>query len=116
MSGAEPNYELVRLRLKKARQLRRMSLRRAADDIGTSAATLSRIERGAGTPDMPTLGKLIAWLDIDRNAVFNAREPNPRSMPKQVEVLLRADKNLDARTAKTLAKIFDTAYREMTET
>jgi hypothetical protein len=28
-------------------------------------------------------------------------------------VLLRADEKLDPRTAKTLAKIFDTAYREM---
>ena len=29
--------------------------------------------------------------------------------------IARADKKLDPRTAKTLAKIFDTAYREMTE-
>jgi transcriptional regulator with XRE-family HTH domain len=90
-----------------------MSLRDVADEIDVSPSTLSRVERGA-PPDLTTLNKLVTWLDLDRNAVFHAKPQTPKPVPKQVEVLLRADKNLDPRTAKTLAKIFDTAYREMT--
>jgi len=37
------------------------SLREAAKEIGISAATLSRIERGA-TPDIETFGKIWAWM------------------------------------------------------
>lgn len=111
----DPNYELVRERLRRARKRRNLSLRDVADEIGgISPSTLSRIERGA-TPDLATVNQLVAWLGLDREAVFNARPANPRTTPRQVAVLLRADKKLDPRTAKTLAKIFDTAYREMTE-
>jgi transcriptional regulator with XRE-family HTH domain len=39
-------------------------LRRIADDIGISASTLSRIEKGAAI-DMVSFGKLIAWLFTD---------------------------------------------------
>jgi transcriptional regulator with XRE-family HTH domain len=112
---SEPNYELVRERLRRARTRKNLSLREVADEIGhISPSTLSRIERGA-TPDIATLNQLLVWLELDRDAVFNARPVNPKSTPRQVEVLLRADRKLDPRTAKTLAKIFDTAYREMTE-
>jgi transcriptional regulator with XRE-family HTH domain len=110
----EPNYELVRERMQRARKRRNLSLRDAAEEIGDiSPSTLSRIERGA-KPDLATLNLLLTWLGLDRDAVFNARPASPKSTPRRVEVLLRADKNLDPRTAKTLAKIFDTAYREMT--
>jgi transcriptional regulator with XRE-family HTH domain len=115
VADAEPNYELVRERLRRARARKNLSLREAAEEIGdVSPSTLSRIERGT-TPDIATLNRLLTWLDLERNAVFNARPSKPKSTPRQVEVLLRADKKLDPRTAKTLAKIFDTAYREMTE-
>lgn len=111
----EPDYELVRERLRRARKRRNLSLRDTADEIGeVSPSTLSRIERGA-TPDLTTVNRLIAWLGLERDAVFNAYPRNPKSTPRKVDVLLRADKNLDPRTAKTLSKIFDTAYREMTE-
>jgi transcriptional regulator with XRE-family HTH domain len=111
----EPNYDLVRERLRRARKRRNLSLREVADEIGEiSPSTLSRIERGA-TPDLGNLNMLVAWLKLDRDAVFNAKPPTAKTTPRQVEVLLRADKKLDPRTARTLAKIFDTAYREMTE-
>ena len=110
----QPNYELVRERLKKARLRKNVSLREVADEIDVSASTLSRIERGTGNPDLPTLTKLIGWLGLDRDAVLNSKPPKTNSTPAEVEVLLRADKNLDPRTAKTLASIFRTAYKEMT--
>jgi transcriptional regulator with XRE-family HTH domain len=109
----QPNYELLRERLRRARRQRGLSLREVADEIEVSASTLSRIEREAGTPDVPTMNRLIDWLELDRDAVFGAKRSPAKSTPEHVEVLLRADKNLDARTAKTLARIFRAAYREM---
>jgi transcriptional regulator with XRE-family HTH domain len=111
----EPDYELVRERLRRARKRKNLSLRDAAVEIGEiSPSTLSRIERGT-TPDLATVERLVSWLGLERNAVFHARPARVKSIPRQVDVLLRADKKLDPRTAKTLAKIFETAYREMTE-
>ena len=114
VADREPNYELIRKRLRLARRQCDLSLREVADEIDVSASTLSRLERGTGSPDLPTVNKLIVWLDVDRDAVFGVRaKSEERSTPASVEVLLRADKNLDPKTAKTLAKIFRTAYQEL---
>jgi transcriptional regulator with XRE-family HTH domain len=109
----EPNYELIRQRLRHARRQRGSSLREVAEEIDVSPSTLSRLERGTGTPDLPTVNKLISWLELDRDAVFGVRAKESKTTPASVEVLLRADKNLDPKTAKTLAKIFRTAYQEL---
>lgn len=114
MPEVEPNYELIRERLRRARRRSGMSLRDVANAIKVSASTLSRLERDAGDPDLATVNKLIVWLELDRDAVFGVRtRKEERSTPASVEVLLRADKNLDPQTAKTLAKIFKTAYQEL---
>ncbi len=114
MPERRPNYALVSERLRRARKQRSLSLREVADSIDVSPSTLSRVERGA-QPDLETVNKLIDWLELDRNAVFHSAPTNAKDTTKQVEVLLRADKNLDPRTAKALASIFKTAYREMTD-
>lgn len=114
MPDSDPNYELIRERLRRGRRQRGLSLREVAEEIDVSPSTLSRLERGTGSPDLPTVNKLIAWLDIDRDAVFGVRpKKEEKSTPASVEVLLRADKNIDPKTAKTLAKIFRTAYQEL---
>jgi len=110
----EPNYELIRERLRRARRQRGLSLREVAEEIYVSPSTLSRLERGTGSPDIPTVNKLITWLDVDRDAVFGVHsKKESKSTPASVEVLLRADKNIDPKTAKTLARIFRTAYQEL---
>jgi transcriptional regulator with XRE-family HTH domain len=110
----EPNYELIRERLRRARRQRGLSLREVGEEIVVSPSTLSRLERGTGTPDLPTVNKLIRWLELDRDAVFGVRtKKEEKTTPATVEVLLRADKDLDPKTAKTLAKIFRTAYQEL---
>src|SRR5436309_13022445 len=104
-----PNYALVSERLRRARKQGNLSLRQVANAIDVSASTLSRVERGA-QPDLETVNKLIDWLELDRNAVFHSAPMEAKDTAMQVEVLLRADKNLDPRTAKALASIFKTAY------
>jgi transcriptional regulator with XRE-family HTH domain len=115
---AEPDYQLVRDRLIQTRTRNRITLRQAGQKIGVSAATLSRFERGAGNPDLPTLNSLIEWLELDRSAVFaptkKGRTRDPGT-PEQVAVLLRADRNLDAGTAQALSNLFKTAYQEFSK-
>ena len=113
MQAKEPNYELVRERLTKQRKQRGLNLRDAAAEIGVSAPTLSRIERGASRPDVPTLDALTTWLGLDRGAVYNAPASRTQTTPEEVEVLLRADRNLDGHTADALAAIFKAAYKEL---
>lgn len=46
-----------------ARRYPTISLRCVADEIGVSAATISRIERGK-TPDLETYAKICTWLGV----------------------------------------------------
>jgi transcriptional regulator with XRE-family HTH domain len=113
VAEGHPNYELVSGRLRKARSQRRLSLRKAADEVGVSPATLSRIERQAGVPDLPTLDRLIQWLELDRASVLSSEAPTATDTPEAVDVLLRADPKLDPKTARALAAVFRSAYQEL---
>jgi transcriptional regulator with XRE-family HTH domain len=106
----EPNYDFVRNRLRAERHRRNLTLRDAARDIGVSAPTLSRIERGASKPDVATLEAVIEWLDLDRGAVYGARDTASTTTAEAVEKLLRADPRLDGASADALARIFLAAY------
>jgi len=115
---ADPDYQLIRDRLVQTRERNRITLRQAGQMVGVSAATLSRFERGAGNPDLPTLDRLIEWLGLDRAAVFapakKGKKKDPGT-PEQVAVLLRADRNLDAGTAQALSSLFKAAYQELSK-
>jgi transcriptional regulator with XRE-family HTH domain len=107
-----PDYELIRSRLTQTRERQRITLRRAAEITGVSAATLSRFERGAANPDLPTIDKLIDWLELDRAEVFAGRnsEHDQLKTPDQVARILRSDRNLDTNTARALSSLFRAAY------
>ena len=47
-----------------------LGLRETAKTIGTSAATLSRVENGK-TPDLVTCKLICDWLHVDMNYFFN---------------------------------------------
>lgn len=112
----KPNYDLVRERLRRTRQQRDLTLREAEQETGVGAATLSRIERGATTPDNATLDKLIDWLELERSHVYNAAPTDAESTPEAVTALLRADPQLDSNTVKALGAIFETAYAQFAGT
>jgi transcriptional regulator with XRE-family HTH domain len=113
----DPNYAFVRERLKKTRERRSLNLRQVEAETGVSATTLSRIERGATTPDLDTLNALIDWLQLDGNDVFNVAPATSDSTPtpERVRALLRADPKLDSQTAQALARVFETAYTEFAD-
>lgn len=48
----------------------RLKLGDAAKEIGISKATLSRINREIGLPDVETFGKCCKWLETDMTMYF----------------------------------------------
>ncbi len=106
-----PAYDLVRERLTKTRRREGWSLRDVAERTNLSAATLSRFEQRKGVPDLPTIEVLVTFLELDRADVFNAQEEAAINTPAKVRAHLRADKNLDTRTAEMLAESFEVLYK-----
>lgn len=85
-----------------------------------SVATLSRIERGAAKEiESATLLALTAWMGTPLDTLTDNPSPPPlpagsskrlEATPDIIELYLRADKNLDRRTATALSKMFRAAY------
>ena len=73
-----------------------------------SAATLSRIERGA-IPDIDTVTKLARWLGVAVHA--GGKEPRSQGttddLKRTIEVHLRAKKKIPATLARSIAESFD---------
>lgn len=119
-----PPAEHLALLIKSKRRVTKLGLRATAQECGLSAATLSRLERGAAVslPDAASLTKLAAWLnttvgvllgeEAGKTGIGNASEA---STPEIVEVHLRADKNLSPETAKALATMFKALYEQVAD-
>lgn len=116
-----------------------LTVRQAATQIGTSPSTLSRIETGDTTmPDLPTLSRLSAWLDLPIEALYDdspdhappqpllPRRTREGTRPKMmrgrrrgmqsectiqaVEQLVRSDPNFDSAGARHVLELFSEAY------
>lgn len=115
---AEPvDVAVLGERLKRMRKAREVTLKDVAERTEISIATLSRIERGdAKSVDSPTLLALAKWIGADasefveRPDLETGKVAEQHTTPDVVELHLRADKNLDKRTAIALAKMFRAAY------
>lgn len=94
--------------LRRRRKDTGISLRELEQDIGISAATLSRIERGS-VPDVSIIEKLASWLGV--NVVAAGEEKNEvqtdEDLKRTIAVHLRANKNLSEGTARAIADAFD---------
>lgn len=123
-------------RIQQKRVAERLTLERAAEQSGVSAATLSRLERQADmkatkrfiTPDTRTLMALSQWLGglPETMIVAPSTAPTHRSIvvegevigqvgentPETVEVFLRADPKLSPEAAAMLAEMFRLAYQQ----
>jgi transcriptional regulator with XRE-family HTH domain len=119
------------IRAKRAAE--RLTLYQAARESGVSAATLSRWERrrsaGAGQPrggpqpepDTRTLAATARWLGVSLDQIVTVSSAQSDqcvmhrdgdSTPDVVAAHLRADRNLNAATAKALESMFRVAYEQ----
>ena len=78
-------------------------LREVAAEVGTSAATLSRIESGK-MPDLHTFGKMCRWLDVDPASLLGVpTHTQSHEPPSMASAHLKADREVAPATAKALA-------------
>ena len=104
-------------RLKAKRRGLNFTLREAADAVGVSAATLSRIETGERLPGRESLLRIAHWLGVGLD-LSGLPPPLPRSRRataapttvEAVELYLRADRALTPAEADALSSIFRAAY------
>jgi transcriptional regulator with XRE-family HTH domain len=99
-------------RLRARRRDRALSLRDAAAEIGVSAATLSRVERGDYLPERDNLFRLLRWLGVRTAAPTTPAEPHPpgAATMEAIELHLRADKDLSPEDAEAIAQMVRLAY------
>ena len=92
-----------------------VGMREAARQIGVSAATLSRVERGGHLPDRENLFRFQRWLEPEAGGEDEPREPHApgASTMEAVELHLRADPDLAAEDAEALARMVRLAYGRM---
>jgi transcriptional regulator with XRE-family HTH domain len=100
-------------RVKARRRSLGISLRAAAVEAGVSAATLSRVERGDYMPERDNLFRLLRWVGAPAAAEPDGpAEPHPpgAATMEAIELHLRADKDLSAADAETIAQMVRLAY------
>jgi transcriptional regulator with XRE-family HTH domain len=117
------NFDLVRFgeRLREVRVKRELTLKDVSQEIDISIPTLSRVERGdAKEIESKTLFALCDWAKLPLELFQEQVVPVKRvgtvrkdiATPDAVELHLRADKNLNPRTAELLVKMFRAAYQQ----
>jgi transcriptional regulator with XRE-family HTH domain len=105
-------------RVRAKRRGKKLSIREAAQEVGVSAPTMSRVERGH-LPERENLLRLARWVGVRIDPVLhpaargarNALVHDPAaSTVEAVELHLRADKNLSRDDAEALTEMFRLAY------
>ena len=86
-------------RVRAKREAEKLSLREVGEELGMSAATLSRVESGKHLPERDRLLRLADWAGMPLGAAARAARHQVHgegaSTVESVERHLRADKNLD---------------------
>lgn len=90
---------------------RELTVREAADEIGTSAPTLQRVLAGH-VPNSTTVSRLAAWLEVPLDGLMTDHEVETVA---QIEMHLRADHNLSPETADSIATVVKEMYRAYAE-
>jgi transcriptional regulator with XRE-family HTH domain len=120
MDGVD--VRLLGQHLHRVRKERKKRLTQVWEETGVSVASLSRIERGGSQGvDAKTLLALCDWMGrsvemFKENPISGLSSTKKSSTtPDAVELHLRADKNLDRKTANALSILFRTAYEQMSK-
>ena len=89
-------------------------VRAVAKDIGISAATLSRIERGH-TADIATLKKVCDWLGVELSEVLSGDNVQQKTSSTQpaARVHFRKNQTVAPETAQALAQLILAAQNQM---
>ena len=86
-------------------------IRAVAVEVGTSPATLSRVERGH-LPDLETFGKVCRWLGVDPGEVLRFKKPRAGlEGGTAAAVHFKKDHTVSPNTAGALAKLILAAQR-----
>jgi transcriptional regulator with XRE-family HTH domain len=113
---AEETIDLDRLAKELSDKMRvnDQSLRDAAEEIGCSAATLSRLLKGSkaeNLPDTKSLLRTVSWLDKSLSDFELSRAPSATSMT-DVELHLRALPGITETDKKALVAMVRAAHDE----
>ncbi len=117
------NVRSLGMLVRKKRDRDGLTLRDVADQTGLKVPTISRVERGdAQDLEGNTLLALCTWVGANPDnfkegaalPALPAGKPKIKhNTPDVVELYLRADKNLNKKTASALSTMFRTAYETM---
>jgi transcriptional regulator with XRE-family HTH domain len=86
-------------------------VREVAKEIGTSPATLSRVERGH-LPDLETFGKICRWLEVDPGEVLGTKQETSRPIAS-AQTHFRKDQAVTPQTATALADLIIKAHQTL---
>jgi transcriptional regulator with XRE-family HTH domain len=115
------SFDFVRFgeRLREVRSKRKLTLKDVHESTKVSVPTLSRIERGESRElESKTLFALSSWAGLNLDLFQSSPSARKRSAqadiptPDVVELHLRADKNLNPKTAELLVRMFRAAYEQ----
>ncbi|WP_294537554.1 helix-turn-helix transcriptional regulator [uncultured Rhodoblastus sp.] len=85
-----------------ARKRGSRGVRAAAEDVGISSATLSRVENGH-MPDLATFAKICKWLERDPREFLGFDEPE--KVPQMAVAHFRKKKAVSMETAVALGEL-----------
>lgn len=86
-------------------------IREAANEVGVSSATLSRVENG-NIPDLATFSKICKWLNEDPALYLGIRPLAPSSIPT-ARVHFKKGAAIKKDSAKALGEMILAAQRAM---
>ena len=91
------------------------SLRAAAAELGTSASTLDRIERGVAVLDVEFFLRLCAWMEASPQEFYLPQDETEADAVHLVERALRRDSILDAELIESLTTLLALLYKRYSE-
>lgn len=86
-------------------------IREAAQQVGISPATLSRVENGK-VPDLDTFGKICKWLGDDPSTYLGLA---PRVLETRVQVHFKKGRAISRDSAKALSEMILAAQQALNE-
>lgn len=109
----EFNLDQLAIRLRSKMQLRELSVRAAANEMGLGAATLSRLLQGSAsstTPDLANVSKAADWAGTSLSDLSAEPAREKTSTIADVEVHLRALPGLEGPDVEALVAMVRAGY------